>query len=89
MYLTRLTCLIAVISLSGCNPLIGASSFLHSVVTGNTVGIVTGGAGVAVEQTTGKTVGEHVLDTITTERTRTWIALKEVDILYKSVILVE
>ncbi len=62
---------------------------MHSVVTGNTVGIVTGGAGVAVEQTTGKTVGEHVLDTITTERTRTWIALKEVDILHKSVILVE
>ena len=41
---------------SGCNPLIGAGSFVHSVLTGNTVGIVTGGAGIAVEESTGKTV---------------------------------
>jgi len=37
-----------------CNPLIGAGSFVHSVITGNTVGIVTGGAGIAVEKSTGK-----------------------------------
>ena len=48
--------------LNACNPIIGASSLLHSIATGNTVGVVTGGAGVAVEQSTGKTISEHVLD---------------------------
>ena len=44
-----------------CNPLIGAGSFVHSVLTGNTVGIVTGGAGIAVEESTGKSITEHIL----------------------------
>ena len=60
-YLTKLTCLIAVMATSGCNPLIGAGSFVHSVLTGNTVGIVTGGAGIAVEEHTGKSITEHIL----------------------------
>ena len=30
--------------LSGCNPVIGATSFMNSLVTGNTVGTITGGA---------------------------------------------
>jgi hypothetical protein len=30
-------------------------------MTGNTVGIVTGGAGIAVEEQTGKSITEHVL----------------------------
>jgi len=45
-----------------CNPLIGAGSFVHSVITGNTVGIVTGGAGIAVEKSTGKSITEHILE---------------------------
>jgi len=58
MFLTKLICLIAV-TLSGCNPIFGVSSFVHSVVTGNTVGIVTGGAGIAVKEDTGKSILEH------------------------------
>ena len=57
-FLTKLICLIAV-TLSGCNPIFGVSSFVHSVVTGNTVGIVTGGAGIAVKEDTGKSILEH------------------------------
>jgi|TARA_R110000803_G_scaffold191278_1_gene253922 hypothetical protein len=47
--------------LSSCNPLFGVGSFVHSVITGNTVGIVTGGAGIAVEESTGKSITEHIL----------------------------
>lgn len=50
--------------LTACNPLVGVSSFVHSVATGNTVGIVTGGAGLAVEETTGKSVTEHALGVV-------------------------
>ena len=50
------------VGLSACSPMFGVGSFVHSVITGNTVGIVTGGAGVAVENTTGKSVTDHVLD---------------------------
>jgi len=48
--------------LTACNPIFGVGSFVHSVVTGNTVGIVTGGAGMAVKRQTGKTPLEHVMD---------------------------
>lgn len=59
-FLTKLICLTAV-TLSSCNPIIGAGSFVHSVITGNTVGMVSGGAGIAVKQTTGKSITEHIL----------------------------
>jgi len=46
-------------ALSSCNPIFGVGSFIHSVATGNTVGIVTGGAGIAVKEDTGKSILEH------------------------------
>ena len=46
-------------ALSSCNPIFGVGSFVHSVVTGNTVGILTGGAGIAVKEDTGKSIFEH------------------------------
>ena len=46
-------------ALSSCNPIFGVGSFIHSVATGNTVGIVTGGAGIAVKEDTGKSIFEH------------------------------
>lgn len=61
---SKIIYLLTFLLLAGCNPVIGVSSFVHSVVTGNTVGIVSGSAGIAVEQTTGKSVTEHVLDGI-------------------------
>ena len=57
--------LISLLFLSGCNPLIGATSFFHSLITGNTVGTITGGAGIAIESHTGKSVSEHVWGSIT------------------------
>lgn len=50
------------ILLSACNPIFGVTSFMHSLATGNTVGIVTGGAGIVVEKQTGKTPLEHVME---------------------------
>ena len=50
-------------ALRSCNPIFGLGSFVHSVATGNTVGIVTGGAGIAVEEQTGKSITEHILTT--------------------------
>ena len=50
--------------LGACNPLVGAGSFVHSVLTGNTVGVVTGGAGIVVEAESGKSMTDHVLDSI-------------------------
>ncbi|MDB4378403.1 hypothetical protein N9Z41_01400 [bacterium] len=46
---------------SACSPL-GAGSFLHSLWSGKVAGIVTGGAGLAVEDQTGKSPLEHVMD---------------------------
>jgi len=48
--------------LSACNPMFGVTSFIHSLATGNTVGIVTGGAGLAIEKKTGKTPLEHIME---------------------------
>ena len=56
--------LILFLIVSGCNPIIGATSFIHSLVTGNTVGTITGGAGIAIENTTGKSVTELVWESI-------------------------
>lgn len=56
--------LLIVLMFGACSPIFGVGSFVHSVISGNTVGIITGGAGVAVEETTGKSVTEHVIDGI-------------------------
>ena len=37
---------------------------MHSLVTGNTVGTISGGAGIAIEGYTGKSVTEHVWESI-------------------------
>ncbi len=51
--------LIVLLMLGGCNPLFGVGSFVHSLVTGNTAGMVSGGAGIYVKDTTGKSIYEH------------------------------
>ena len=56
--------LVVLLMLGGCNPLFGVGSLVHSLVTGNTAGSISGGAGLAVEETTGKTVTEHIIDKI-------------------------
>tara|TARA_B100000989_G_scaffold125635_1_gene93162 strand:- start:4172 stop:4375 length:204 start_codon:yes stop_codon:yes gene_type:complete len=56
--------LVVLLMLGGCSPLFGVGSLVHSLVTGNTAGIISGGAGLAVEETTGKTVTEHIIDKI-------------------------
>tara|TARA_Y100000114_G_scaffold89561_1_gene83118 strand:+ start:1109 stop:1366 length:258 start_codon:yes stop_codon:yes gene_type:complete len=56
--------------LGGCNVL-GAGSLMHSVFTGNTVGIVSGGAGIAIEENTGKSPLEHVIAEITPKKIKT------------------
>jgi len=45
--------------LGGCSPLFGVGSFMHSLVTGNTAGMVSGGAGIIVKENTGKSILEH------------------------------
>jgi len=57
-----------ILLLGACNPLLGAGSFIHSILTGNTVGIVTGAGGMAVEKTTGKSVAEHILDEVNSKK---------------------
>jgi len=37
---------------------------MHSLMTGNTVGTITGGAGIAIQGETGKSVTEHVMDMV-------------------------
>jgi hypothetical protein len=46
---------------SACSPL-GTGSFLHSLWSGKVAGIITGGAGIAIEDQTGKSPLEHVMD---------------------------
>ena len=66
----RLTMLIVALPLAGCsplvfaNPIIGVSSLAHSIVTGNTLGIITGTGGMAIENVTGSSVGEHVWNAV-------------------------
>lgn len=56
--------LVMLLFLTGCNPIFGATSFFHSLMTGNTVGTISGGAGIAIENHTGKSVAEHVWSSI-------------------------
>lgn len=56
--------LILLLFISACNPIVGATSFMHSLMTGNTVGTITGGAGIAIQGETGKSVTEHVMDMV-------------------------
>ena len=56
--------LILLLFIPACNPIVGATSFMHSLMTGNTVGTITGGAGIAIQGETGKSVTEHVLDMV-------------------------
>tara|TARA_B100001057_G_C22403325_1_gene776785 strand:- start:328 stop:567 length:240 start_codon:yes stop_codon:yes gene_type:complete len=51
--------LIVLLILGGCSPLFGVGSFMHSLVTGNTAGMVSGGAGIVVKENTGKSIFEH------------------------------
>ncbi len=51
--------LVALLMLGGCNPIFGVGSFMHSLVTGNTAGIISGGTGIYVKDTTGKSIYEH------------------------------
>ncbi len=55
--------ILLILLLSGCNVL-GTGSLFHSMFTGNTVGIATGGAGLAIEENTGKSPLEHILNEI-------------------------
>ena len=48
------------IVLSGCSPLLGAGSFVHAVVTGNTTAQVIGATDIVIERETGKSVKEHI-----------------------------
>lgn len=48
--------------LGGCSPLFGVGSFMHSLVTGNTAGMVSGGAGIVVKENTGKSIFEHFVN---------------------------
>ena len=61
IYLKMLALATFLTTMVACNPLIGVSSFVHSLATGNTLGIVTGGAGLAIEKKTGKTPLEHIM----------------------------
>tara|TARA_R110001592_G_scaffold209531_5_gene460712 strand:+ start:1403 stop:1696 length:294 start_codon:yes stop_codon:yes gene_type:complete len=60
IYLKMLALATFLTTMVACNPLIGVSSFVHSLSTGNALGIVTGGAGIVVEQRTGKSPMEHL-----------------------------
>ena len=56
--------LILSLLLNGCNPIIGTTSLMHSFMTGNTVGTITGSAGIAIESHTGKSVTAHMWEKI-------------------------
>jgi len=67
----RLAMLIVALPLAGCsplaiiaNPIIGASSLAHSIVTGNTLGVITGTGSMAIESATGKSPTEHVWNAV-------------------------
>ena len=49
------------IVLNGCNPLLGTGSFVHSVVTENTVGQVMGISNIVLKNRTGKNFSQHIL----------------------------
>ena len=56
--------LISLLIINGCTPLFSAGGLMHSVVTNNTVSTVLGLGDTAVKETTGKSVGKHILDKV-------------------------
>ena len=60
----KLIVLISLLIINGCTPLFSAGGLMHSVVTNNTVSTVLGLGDTAVKETTGKSVGRHILDKV-------------------------
>ena len=60
----KLLVLISLLIINGCTPLFSAGGLMHSVVTNNTVSTVLGLGDTAVKETTGKSVGRHILDKV-------------------------
>ena len=60
----KLILLISLLIINGCAPLFSAGGLMHSVVTNNTVSTVLGLGDTAVKETTGKSVGRHILDKV-------------------------
>ena len=56
--------LISLLIINGCTPLFSAGGLMHSLVTNNTVSTVLGLGDTAVRETTGKSVGRHILDKV-------------------------
>ena len=64
-YTYRVCVCLLLCTMCACNP-IGTGSFLHSLSTGNSIGIASGFGSIAVEENTGKSVMEHVVDEFNT-----------------------
>ena len=60
----KLILLISLLIINGCTPLFSAGGLMHSLVTNNTVSTVLGLGDTAVKETTGKSVGWHILDKV-------------------------
>ena len=60
----KLILLIILLLLNGCAPLFSAGGLMHSLVKNNTVSTVLGLGDTAVKETTGKSVGRHILDKV-------------------------
>ena len=60
----KLILLISLLIINGCTPLFSAGGLMHSIVTNNTVSTVLGLGDTAVKETTGKSVGRHILDKV-------------------------
>jgi len=60
----KLILLISLLIINGCTPLFSAGGLMHSLVTNNTVSTVLGLGDTAVKETTGKSVGRHILDKV-------------------------
>ena len=60
----KLILLIGLLIINGCTPLFSAGGLMHSLVTNNTVSTVLGLGDTAVKETTGKSVGRHILDKV-------------------------
>ena len=60
----KLILLLSLLIINGCTPLFSAGGLMHSLVTNNTVSTVLGLGDTAVKETTGKSVGRHILDKV-------------------------
>ena len=60
----KLILLISLLIINGCTPLFSAGGLMHSLVTNNTVSTVLSLGDTAVKETTGKSVGRHILDKV-------------------------